>query len=296
MIPGFGFLNKKKPKAEAPAAQAERLAPPAAPDQSAEELLAAKAQPFLLNLGCGACFHHAWVNVDFTSNSPDVIAHDLRRGAPAPDASASVVYHSHVLEHFRPEDARRFLRECWRVLIPGGIARVVIPDLETIARLYLRNLELAAGGDANAGHRHQWMTIELVDQLSREHSGGEMLKYWKQNPMPEETFVVDRMGREVLRFLEYFRSAPPKPEPPLEDAAEKIGAFRLGGEPHKWMYDRVSLKRELERAGFEEASQKRADESDIPNFQSYGLDLHSDGSIRKPDSLFMEGRKPKTPA
>ncbi|MGV3774794.1 MAG: class I SAM-dependent methyltransferase [Verrucomicrobiales bacterium] len=300
MIPGFGFLSKKKEKQLAAQAEAGQVvapspAPSPAPlEPTAEARINARSQPFLLNLGCGSCFHRDWVNLDFMSSSADVIPFDLRKPLPISDQSAAIVYHSHVLEHFRPEDARRFLKECHRVLKPGGMMRVAIPDLEMIARLYLQNLEQAANGDREAEHRHKWMTIELVDQLSREQSGGEMLKFWKQNPMPAEEFVVQRMGREVMRFLEYFRSTPQGPStapPQPEETAEKIGAFRLGGEVHKWMYDRVSLKSLLEEIGFEQVRPCRADESAIPEWNQYGLDLHSDGGIRKPDSLFMEGTK-----
>jgi hypothetical protein len=35
-----------------------------------------------------------------------------------------------------------------------------------------------------------------MDQMVREESGGEMLKYWQQNPMPAEEFVIERTGRE----------------------------------------------------------------------------------------------------
>jgi hypothetical protein len=56
------------------------------------------------------------------------------------------------------------------------------------------------------------------------------------------------------------------------------------------MYDRFSLKRLLECSGFKEVRVCGADESRILNLNSYGLDIH-DGKIRKPDSLFMEGKK-----
>lgn len=248
----------------------------------------------LLNLGCGACFHPEWVNVDFASGDPSVIQHDLRTPLPFGDRSCRVVYHSHVLEHFEKSFAPVFLRECHRVLVPGGVLRVVVPDLETIARLYLQNLDGALANDPQAARRHEWMQIELLDQLARERSGGEMLRYWKQNPMPAEKFVIQRMGREVLRFLEYFRSQPPAPAATAQpsDPAE-VGKFRLSGEVHKWMYDRVSLRNLLESVGFGDVKVCAASESRIPEFARYGLDLHTDGTVRKPDSLFMEASKPE---
>lgn len=91
----------------------------------------------LLNLGCGSRFHPAWVNIDTAPAEPSVVAHDLREGIPFPDAEFDAVYHSHVLEHFPKRSAGPFLAECLRVLRPGGILRVAVPDLERIARGYL---------------------------------------------------------------------------------------------------------------------------------------------------------------
>lgn len=48
----------------------------------------------------------------------------------------------------------------------------------------------------------------------------------------------------------------------------------------------------LESAGFHEIKVCAASESQIPDFGRYRLDLSADGSVRKPDSLFMEARKP----
>jgi hypothetical protein len=69
------------------------------------------------------------------------------------------------------------------------------------------------------------------------------------------------------------------------------GVFRNSGEIHRWMYDRYSLRRLLEQAGFIDVRICRADESRIPDFNSYNLDV-VEGKVRKPVSLFMEGIKP----
>jgi hypothetical protein len=71
----------------------------------------------------------------------------------------------------------------------------------------------------------------------------------------------------------------------------KRGLFRDGGEVHQWMYDRYSLKRLLEQAGFVTVKVCMADESRIPNYQKYQLDTNN-GIVRKPDSLFIEATKP----
>ena len=140
-----------------------------------------------------------------------------------------------------------------------------------------------------AARRHEWMTIELLDQMTRERNGGEMAKYWMRNPLPEEEFVLERLGWEVKGFLEVLRKRPAEARPAeAAPTARQKAEFQESGETHKWMYDRFSLRVLLERAGFSEARVCRADESKIPDFNSYLLDLNEDGTARKPDSLFME--------
>ena len=219
--------------------------------------------PHRVNLGCGGCFHRDWINLDFIASSPEVIQHDLRTRSPIDDRSCSVVYHSHVLEHFSRAVAPRFLGECHRLLQPGGILRVVVPDLEMIARLYLRYLDGATAGDEAAARKHEWMTLELLDQMVREETGGEMWNYWRQNPMPAEEFVIERTGREVLQFILPLRAKglAALSDPPSGGQSKKpieVGRFRESGEVHKWMYDRHSLKRLLEGCGFTDVRPCRA--------------------------------------
>ncbi|EMG38440.1 glycosyltransferase [Desulfocurvibacter africanus PCS] len=247
----------------------------------------------LLNLGCGRRFHPDWTNADFQATGPGVIACDLNKGIPFPSASFDVVYHSHLLEHFPRRKAPAFLSECFRVLKPGGVLRVVVPDLEDIVRNYLQALEQAADSDPEGEDRHEWMTIELLDQLVRHEPGGQMLKHWKRVPMPAEEFVIERMGAEVRGGLAGLRRTPAV----LDDTGGRqepsaLGAFRLSGEVHQWMYDRISLTRLLQDAGFVDIVRLGAGDSAISGFQAYGLDLEPDGSVRKPDSLFMEAVKP----
>jgi len=145
--------------------------------------------------------------------------------------------------------------------------------------------------------------LELYDQTVRNKSGGEMLEYWKQTPMPTENFVVERMGQEVLKVLSKLRvqnrklsesrsQKKPQMNAVNNDSMEQIIKFRRTGEIHQWMYDRYSLKKLLGISGFQNIRHRKADESMIPDFNTYLLDIETDGSVRKPDSLFMEAVKP----
>lgn len=276
-----------------------------------------------LNLGCGSRYHPDWINIDISPQGPEVMQHDLSRGIPLPDASCDVVYHTAVLEHMRRSDAAAFLVECHRVLKPGGILRVGVPDLEKICQLYLSRLAVALDGDEAAVHDYDWIMLELYDQTVREKSGGGMLDYLRQNPLPNETFVYERIGEEgrqlvkalqgqdspSRRSLQAFLSRLRRGLRSLPGVAKRripqwllgadakraleIGRFRLAGEVHQWMYDRYSLARLLSLTGFRDPQLQDAKTSRIPNWTNFNLDTLPDGQVIKPDLLFMEAIKPE---
>jgi ubiquinone/menaquinone biosynthesis C-methylase UbiE len=57
---------------------------------------------------------------------------------PFQSDTISAIYGSHVLEHLYQTDAQRLLLECKRVLKPGGVIRMVVPDLHAMAVDYLQ--------------------------------------------------------------------------------------------------------------------------------------------------------------
>lgn len=249
----------------------------------------------LLNIGCGSTYHPDWVNLDI-SGGDGIIQHDVYNALPFEDESFDAVYSSDLLEHLHRRFVRTFLRECWRVLLPGGLIRIGIPDLEAAARCYLHNLYDAMKGDPQAEERYEWTVIELIDQLCRHRAGGEMADYWKRNPMPAEDYVYQRVGKEAEKAVRAFRKGDHRPAEygatiALETDPGLVGAFRVSGQAHLWMYDRYSLRKLLEEAGFTKIRQCSADWSRIPNFSRYRLDIAEDGKVRKPDSIFMEGGK-----
>lgn len=69
---------------------------------------------------------------------------DIVKGLPLADGSCDAIYASHVLEHLSLEDFQTALQNTFRLLKPAGLFRLVVPDLETLARKYLES------GDAQA--------------------------------------------------------------------------------------------------------------------------------------------------
>jgi len=126
----------------------------------------------LLNLGCGRRRHPAWTNADLVPSGPDVLAVDLRRPLPFAAASFTAVYAAHVVEHLDPTAAHTLLGEAARVLAPGGVVRIVVPDLEGIVRAYLTSLDAVSDGDGESRWRHRWMTVELLKALDSKSSVG----------------------------------------------------------------------------------------------------------------------------
>jgi SAM-dependent methyltransferase len=239
----------------------------------------------VLNLGCGPKTSPLCVNIDWSfylrlRNSrllrllampllnarrraaidrldPAIRVHDLSRGIPYPDASVDAVFHSHMLEHLDREVVPAFLAEVRRVLKPGGIHRVCVPDLENNVSLYRRSLE-RADADPAARADHDMAVARLFEQSVRKRPGGTVgqgrLRYFV-----ERTIVGDARGR---------------------------------GETHQWAYDRVNLAVLLEQAGFAEVRPMRWQESAIPRWPETRLEQDAEGGEYMPQSLYVECRRP----
>ena len=117
-----------------------------------------------LHIGCGKGHLADWINIDVY---PAPLALNILRGLPFADGAATHVFVSHLLEHlFYPRDVRPFLAELYRVLAPGGVARIVVPDIEQCIAAY-------AGRDATffASRRETW-------------------PWWPENPTRLEDFLA----------------------------------------------------------------------------------------------------------
>lgn len=88
-----------------------------------------------LHLGSGGNNLPGWVNIDLVGAHADV-PWDLRRPLPFAVGSASAAFLEHVLEHMTVAEGLTVLRHVRRVLAPGGILRVGVPDAGRYARSY----------------------------------------------------------------------------------------------------------------------------------------------------------------
>lgn len=144
-----------------------------------------------LNLGSGG---YDLAGFESWDADPDVACdrHQRVPPIPLPEASVDEIYMGHLLEHFDPEAIGRLLRECRRVLVPGGRLGVVVPDTRKVLEHYLRQ---------------DGATVEVPQGV-----------HWRLNDLDSVCAV----------FL----------------------YSTIQQSHHRWSYDRATLCRVLERAGF----------------------------------------------
>jgi len=234
----------------------------------------------ILNLGCGTQTSPHTTNIDWSIHArlrrnpigrrlaplvfndqrrklflsmDDVVVHDLKKGIPAPAASVDAVYHSHVLEHIDRDAVPGFFADIARVLRPGGVHRIVVPDLERYAHEYLDSLERGLE-DPQARVHHDATVSEMILQMVRREASGT------------------------------------SKQPPLQRRLENLllGDARKRGETHMWMWDRVNLPEALVRASFRDVEILDWQTSRIPNWSELGLDRGVNGGAYKPGSLYVE--------
>jgi ubiquinone/menaquinone biosynthesis C-methylase UbiE len=240
----------------------------------------------ILNLGCGnkTSKNPEFINIDWSiylkiKNNPflkltasiflneerleklkslpkNIKIHDLANGIPFEDNTVDAVYHSHFLEHLERQAAKEFLMEIRRVLKPGGICRIVVPDFELNCKSYILHIADCESNQAEIDKQDDYIA-GIIEQSVRQEAHGTS----RQKPL--------------RRFIENIL----------------LGDARKRGEIHQWMYDRFSLKAMLLQLGYLEIHIKKYNESLIPNWNSYGLDLDENGNEYKPGSLYVEGVK-----
>ena len=155
----------------------------------------------ILNLGCGTktCDKPEVINIDYSialrvrrsalvrTMAPlffrgerlnrfrtlpnNVLVHNLARGIPFEGNSVDAVYHSHLFEHLDRDVAEAFLLEVRRVLKPGGIHRIVVPDLEVICSAYMSHIRRCEEHPEEC-ENHDAFVAPMIEQAVRRESYG----------------------------------------------------------------------------------------------------------------------------
>lgn len=105
-----------------------------------------------LQLGAGQTVLDGWLCTDKNLWAEGIIYLDATRPFPFDEATFDYVYSEHMIEHITWPQGQAMLRECRRVLKPGGTLRIATPDLEVLLGLY-------RGEGGEKGERYiQWIT------------------------------------------------------------------------------------------------------------------------------------------
>lgn len=95
-----------------------------------------------LNIGGGNWYYPRWENIDFYADRVYVDYNlDLRTKTKIPikDETVKIIFSSHFFEHISDEDCLFVLRESYRLLMPNGVIRISVPDMEKAFLAYRNN-------------------------------------------------------------------------------------------------------------------------------------------------------------
>lgn len=152
-----------------------------------------------------------------------IVRADVTRRIPVADRSAEAIYSSHMIEHLSRWQALALLRECRRVLAPGGVIRIVTPDFAELvaeyqagsrtsprADVFMRDLMTYADPEGVSGVQrmvrrvfgssaHQWLYDEESLRALLEDAGftGVVRRSFAEGELPDLDRIETRTGLVV---------------------------------------------------------------------------------------------------
>jgi predicted SAM-dependent methyltransferase len=133
-----------------------------------------------VNIISGPYGKPGWINVDAYEMPLINCVYDCRKSLPFPNDSARGIFCEHFFEHIDyTEEAPYFLSECYRVLKPGGVIRLIVPDAEKYLRAYCEG---------------NWEQLRRIRPLDSEDK--DVYFHCKYNAPMELINVVFRQGHE----------------------------------------------------------------------------------------------------
>ncbi len=177
-----------------------------------------------LNIGSGPNNPRDWINIDgsmqawFANNQwlaklaalflrrqvgrwpRGIVYRDVRKPLGFREDEVAVVYSSHTLEHLHRNEALKLLTGVHRMLMPGGVCRIVVPDVSAIVTWYLEHCDLPAGQKQQPSS-DMLMEMLVVRQLNAPRLRGPLDWYRCWTSFDEHKWMYDGEGLGKL-FLE----------------------------------------------------------------------------------------------
>lgn len=122
-----------------------------------------------LHLGCGKKYIPGFIHVDLDDYPHIDHKSDISNLPMFEDNSVDLIYCCHALEYFDREEAQKVLKEWFRVLKPGGILRLAVPNFEAITEVYSKYKDL----------KHRGILGPLYGRMMIKTPDGEMFIFHK---------------------------------------------------------------------------------------------------------------------
>ena len=122
-----------------------------------------KSETPRLTIGCGKNVLDGWLNTDLYPQRSDVatvVYLDAGIKFPFKDNTFDYIYSEHIFEHLKFTDSCNMLKECHRVLKPGGVMRLALPHFEFLLGLYQ---------DPKADLNREYIQSTIRDQIPEVH-------------------------------------------------------------------------------------------------------------------------------
>jgi len=120
-----------------------------------------------LHLGCGKKYIPGFIHIDIDTFPHVDYQSEVSKLPMFADNSVDLIYCCHTFEYFDRFQAPDILKEWRRVLKPGGILRLAVPDFENITKVYLKY------GDLD----HQGILGPLYGRIEIETADGKKTLY-----------------------------------------------------------------------------------------------------------------------
>jgi predicted SAM-dependent methyltransferase len=177
------------------------------------------AIPLRLNLGCGEILEPGYINIDLHYPQADVQM-DVRRLEYA-DNSVEEITSSHLLEHFGKREIPAILKDWHRVLKPGGILKLNLPNLEWCCKNWLAQppekktglaLDMLFGLQSSEGEYHKTGFTKPVLRALLEQAGFDDIKIGDHFSHEQDCFAVRALKKPAVMTVTVITPTGDRPE------------------------------------------------------------------------------------
>ncbi len=151
-----------------------------------------EGQTNFINLGCGPVITEGMINIDFFFEKGIDYGADLRFPLKIKDESVDGITCEHTMEHLSYSDDEKLMSECYRILKPGGVLRIILPDVSKFLNAYANN---------DVAWFNEWEKLYFTNSLNPERAKRKL-----HSKMGAVSFVLQEYGHisawdeETLRF------------------------------------------------------------------------------------------------